>query len=140
MGKCHNSVVINASKQEVWNRIADFHDMSWTPNIIENVEKIGNKGGYEVGAQRILNGAFRETLQSVNAKDFTIEYTIDDGPGPLQKDHVESYRGKIQLVDTDEGTEVIWSSEYVSEDDNAVGELCNPVYQGMLKDLAAEFS
>lgn len=140
MGNCHNSVVVNASKQQVWNRIVDFHDMSWTPNVIENVKKIGDKSGHEIGAKRVLNGAFKETLLAVDAENFKFEYSIDDGPGPLQQDQIEFYKGKVQLKDTDGGTEVIWTSEFKSKDDNAVTELCNPVYQGMLQDLAADFS
>ena len=139
MGNCHNTIVVNASKQEVWDKIIDFHDLSWAPSVIEDVQVIGDKGGQEVGAQRLLNGAIRETLISMDPDTYTFTYTIDDGPGPLQKDSVESYVGKVTLADADNGTEVIWTSEFTAKDDDAVAVFCDPVYQGLLQDLAKQF-
>jgi len=88
----------------------------------------------------VLNGAIHETLKSVDADNFTFTYSIDDGPGPLQADGVESYLGKVELRDAGGKTEVVWTSQYVARDDDAVAEFCNPVYGALLQDLAAQFA
>lgn len=62
MGQCVNSTVLDASLPEVWQVIREFHVFSWDVPIIEKIEKAGNISGIEVGAKRILNGVFYETL------------------------------------------------------------------------------
>lgn len=134
MGQCYNSTVVNAGIDTTWATIQDFHEMSWASPVITKVEKIGATNGTEPGAQRVLNEAFHETLVSVDPGAYTFTYSIDDGPGPVAADAVSNYRGTVTLQRvTDSGqTFVVWVSSYESDQDNAVAEFCNPIYQALL--------
>ena len=59
---CYNSTVINAPADKVWAVLKDFHNLSWAKNVVAKVAVIGDKSSTEVGAKRILNDAFHETL------------------------------------------------------------------------------
>ena len=59
---CYNSIVINTPADEVWDVLKNFHDLSWSKNVVSNVEIVGDKSADEIGAKRILNAAFHETL------------------------------------------------------------------------------
>jgi len=65
MGQTYQSIVINAPAEKVWTAIRNFHDLSWAPNVITRVEVVGSQKGDEVGAGRVLNDAFRETLREL---------------------------------------------------------------------------
>ena len=41
MGTCCNSVTLNASSDQVWDSIKNFHDMSWATGVITSLEKVG---------------------------------------------------------------------------------------------------
>ena len=58
---CYNATILNASPDTVWNALRDFHDLSWSNNVVEKVTPVGDASGTEVGARRILNDAFHET-------------------------------------------------------------------------------
>jgi len=135
MGKCHNSIEINAPVDKVWATITDFHDLSWAPNVITSVAKVGDKSGTEVGARRILNNAFHETLLSLDADQHTFSYSIDDGPGPVASDAVDDYVGVVKLREAGQGCVVEWSSTYESANDGGVADLCNPIYRALLEDM-----
>lgn len=140
MGKCYNTVEITTSIDEVWNTISNFHDMSWAPGVITSVEKIGGKNADEVGAKRILNEAFHETLTEFNPEGYTFSYSIDDGPGPLASDAVSNYIGVVKLSENNGVCLVEWSSTYESANDDEVSEFCNPVYQALLGALKETLS
>jgi len=135
MGSCYNKIEINSSLQDVWNCICNFHDLSWAPNVIVSVTKAGDISGSNVGAKRVLNDAFHETLTELNTENFSFKYSIDDGPGPLANGEVNNYIGTVQLSSTNNGTLVEWSSSYESEQDNEVANFCNPIYLALLTDL-----
>jgi len=137
MGQCYNSTVINASIEQAWETVRDFHDMGWADPVITSVDKVGDLPGSAPGARRILNHAFHETLRSVDEENHAIVYSIDDGPGPVAADAVDNYRGYLTLFPvTDAGkTFVLWTSSYESGNDAAVGEFCNPIYRGLLQAL-----
>ena len=137
MGKCENSIVIDQPVAKVWKAISDFHNMSWAKGVIETCDKVGDTPGNEVGAQRLLNGAFHETLLSVDEGAKTFTYQITDGPGPIAKDAVKNYVGKVVLRQEGEGTFVEWTSTYEDGDETAVGELCNPIYVALLNAMKA---
>ena len=40
MGRCYNSAVIRAPRNEAWDRIKNFHDLSWAAGVIAKVETI----------------------------------------------------------------------------------------------------
>ena len=62
MGKTYQTAVINAPVDQVWSKIKNFHDFSWATGVIEKCEAVGDKPGDQIGARRILNDAFHETL------------------------------------------------------------------------------
>lgn len=121
---------VNASIGKVWEVMKDFHKVSWGDKVITKIDIVGEVPGTEVGAKRILNGAFHETLLSVDSQNFSFSYSNDDGPGPVSKDSVSNYVGKVSLYPiTDSGkTFVEWISTYESDSDSTVGDFCNPIY------------
>jgi hypothetical protein len=138
---CYNSTVVNANAEKVWEKLNDFHDLSWSKNVVEDVEKVGNKDGDEPGAKRELNGAFHETLLSLNNEAKTLSYSIDDGPGAVAKDNVNGYVGSVTVFPvTDTGSAFVeWKSDWDNEKEERVAELCNPIYHALLQDLKAHF-
>jgi hypothetical protein len=71
-------LIIAAAPQRVWDTIRNFHDASWTPNVIASLEIVGDKGGDEIGAGRVLNGVLHETLRELDDAGHTFAYSIDD--------------------------------------------------------------
>ena len=132
---------INAPIADVWTRISDFHDLSYASNVISSVDKIGGFGAREVGAKRVLNNAFHETLVEIDDDAHYLKYSIDDGPSPVSKDEVSNYFGFIQLTGNDDHTQthVSWRSNWDSNTDDAV-EFCHGIYVALLGELAASFS
>lgn len=138
----YQSTVIKASLGDVWDRISNFHDLSWAPEVITKCEKIGDAGGGEVGAKRVLNDAFHETVTRVDAGEHVIEYSIDDGPSPVSANDVSNYLGVIKLKPVTMGdgdsTFVEWSSSWDSDSDDAV-DFCHGIYVALLNGLRASF-
>lgn len=136
MGKTFQSITIKASVDKVWDAISDFSDMSWAPNVITDLQVVGNAGGKEIGAGRVLNNAFRETLISLDNEQRTFSYSIDDGPSPLSKDDVTNYVGtvKVQSAADGNGTLVEWSSKWENNDE-ATYEFCHGIYLALLDDM-----
>lgn len=142
MGRCYNSVVVNAPNSEVWAALRNFHDLGWAQGVVTKVDVVGDRKMDQVGARRVLNDAFHETLLSLDDHDRTLSYRIDDGPGPVARDRVKNYVGRVAVrsVTENDTTFVEWESSYESPDDRAVGELCNPIYQALLKALKQHFA
>ena len=141
MGQCYNTTVVNAPAADVWATMRDFHDMSWAKGVITSLDVVGETHGTKTGAGRILNNAFHETLRTIDDEGHTLTYSIDDGPGPVASDAVDNYRGILSLYPvTDTGqTFVEWKSTYDSNDHEAVGDFCDPIYQALLAALKAHF-
>ena len=142
MGKCYNSTVVDSSIENTWKTIRDFHNLGWAAPVVEHVEKVGEVAGDQPGAKRVLNGVFHETLVSLDDKLRRFSYSIDDGPGPVAKGAVSDYVGVVELYPvTDTGqTMVVWASTYQSDSNEAVGALCNPIYQAVLAALKANLN
>jgi len=138
---CFNSVIVNAPVDKVWSAMRNFYDLSWAPNVVEDVEQVGNFDGTQVGAKRVLNGAFQETLLGLDDKNRVIYYSIDDGPEAVSKDNVSGYVGRVQVlpVTDSNSTYVSWESSWESSG-GGVKEFCDPVYQAILADLKKTFS
>ena len=136
MGQTHQSTEISVPPEQVWDAIRNFHDLSWAPNVITNVESVGEKPGDEVGAIRVLNGVFHETLQSLDDEGKTFTYSIDDGPPPVSKDDVKNYVGRVNVrqADQGDGTVVEWSSAW-EDNDEAAAEFCRGIYVALLGDM-----
>ena len=84
MGRCHHSIVVKASVGQARNVIKDFHDFSWFPNVIKKTEPLGHTCGAEIGARRILNDTFPESLIEFNEGEYLFRYLIDEARGPLR--------------------------------------------------------
>lgn len=138
MGSTYQSIVINAPVEKVWSEIRNFHDLSWSPNVITEVQLIGDVPGDQVGAIRVLNGAFRETLRELDEEERTFAYTIDDGPPPVSMDDVKNYVGRVRVRPVTEGggTFVEWTSNW-EQNDEACYEFCHNIYVALLADMKA---
>ena len=143
---CYNAVVLNAPTDTVWAALRNFHDLSWTPNVVTDVKVVGNVGGTEPGAMRILNDAFQETLLALDDNTRTLRYSIDDGPGPVASSNVSGYVGEVRVMPVTVGTEgdqtvVVWTSNWASEggEGGPVGDFCDPIYRALLGDMKAYF-
>ena len=140
MGQCYNIVEISSSINEVWKTICDFHNLSWASGVITSLEKVGEKNGDEVGAKRVLNDAFHETLTEYDPSSYTFSYSIDDGPGPVSSDAVNNYVGVVKLSENNGVCLVEWSSTFESTNEEEVSEFCNPIYQALLNAMKETLS
>ena len=131
---------INASMDAIWNKLSNFHDGSWAPNVLQSCDKVGDISGYDVGAKRILNGVFHETLIETDHDSYSIKYSIDDGPSPVSKEEVSNYIGAIKLSPAEDGaTLVVWNSSWESNSEDAV-DFCHGIYVALLDELATSFN
>lgn len=137
---CNNSIIINAPAETVWNTIKDFFDMSWAPNAITKLDPTGTSGS-TIGAQRVLNDAFYETLRSVDNDAMTFTYSIDDGPECLAKDKVTNYVSRVQVmpVTADNTAYVVWTSNWDAGEEG-IEAFCSPIYQALLNDMNISLS
>lgn len=140
---CRNATVLNASADTVWTALRNFHDGSWSANVIEKLTPVGDHGGTEVGASRVLNDAFHETLRELDDANRYFSYSIDDGPGPLAKGQVTGYLGEVTVVPVSAPANsgqcvVVWTSKWESEA-GGVHEFCDPIYVALLNDIKAHF-
>lgn len=143
MGQCRNSAVVRAPIEQVWGALRDFHDFSWGKGVIETCKPLGSMKGDQVGARRLLNGTFEETLLELSDFEHRIRYRITDGPGtPVGKDVVRDFVGTIEVRPvTDEGASFVeWISRFESDQDGVVADFCNPIYRGLLAGLQSRFA
>ena len=138
---CLNSIVIPAPVAQVWARLRDFHDMDWAAGVIESCDAVGDVPGTQIGAKRILNQAFHETLLGLDDSRRIVRYSIDDGPDAVARDNVTNYIGEINVfpVTSDNSTFVLWASSW-DDSGGGVEAFCNPIYQGLLGALHRHFS
>lgn len=136
----YNSTIIEASADQVWSTLRNFNNMDWGDGIVESVDSVNGKGGTEVGATRMVNGAIRETLQSFDDDSMAFTYSIDDGPDVLASDMVSGYLGKVRVspITSTNQSFVEWSSDWVSAKGD-VKAFCDPLYAGLLGLLAKKF-
>ncbi|MCK5360372.1 MAG: SRPBCC family protein [Gammaproteobacteria bacterium] len=142
MPSTYQSNLINAPVEKVWDAISNFHDLSWAPNVVNSCESVGDTPGTEVGAKRILNGAFQETLRAVDSTAHEMTYSIDDGPSPVSAKEVSNYIGVIKLtpVTMQDSTLIEWSSNWDSNEEDAAASFCHNIYVAILGDLAETMS
>ncbi|MGR9037603.1 MAG: SRPBCC family protein [Gammaproteobacteria bacterium] len=132
-------MVVNAPVDKVWAAIKNFHDMSWATGVIEKCEAVGEESGTEIGARRILNDAFHETLLECNEQEHRIRYSIDEGPSPVSSAEVRYYIGNLHLIPVTlhDSTFVEWGSTWESDSDGAA-EFCHQIYVALLRALAQQ--
>ncbi|MBI2801773.1 MAG: SRPBCC family protein [Gammaproteobacteria bacterium] len=140
MPRVYNSIVVNAPIERGWQRIADFHDFSWALSVITKCEKIGDKDGTAVGAKRLLNGSFLDSLIAYSVLEHRIMYSIDDAPSPISPAEISNYVGDLHLlpITHERKTFVEWSGQWDSKSVEAVS-FMNDIYVALLRDLAAAF-
>ena len=100
---CCNSTVVAAPVEDVWAAVRDFHNMSAFPNVIQSVNAVGDTLGTQIGAKRVLNGVFHETLVALDDDARVLRYSIDDGPEAVSKDNVSGYIGELSLYPVTDG-------------------------------------
>ena len=138
MGKTYQSTTVNAPVDEVWATIRNFHDMSWASSIVSDCKPVGDVKGDQIGAKRVLNDAFHETLLELSDIDHRIRHSIDSGPPPVSTDE---YIGllRVSAVTDDNTSYVEWSSSRHGKDAETA-EFCSPLYVSMLGDLKKKFA
>jgi len=135
---CYNSTVVDGSPADVWAMIRNFHELGWAAGVVETAEKVGDLAGDQLGAKRVLNGVFHETLCALDDVNHIIRYSIDEGPGPLAKGEFSGYIGQVRLRSvSDTGqTFVEWSSKWSTGSSEIKG-FCDPIYQALLGAMKA---
>jgi len=138
---CYNTCIVNAPVEHVWAALRNFHDMSWATGVIESLDKIGDCAADQIGARRVLNGVFHETLLGINDVDRAFKYSIDDGPDVLARDQVSGYVGEVRVwpVADEQKTFVEWSSNWTTARGD-VKALCDPIYVALLDALKSHFA
>jgi len=138
---CYNSCIVDASADRVWHALRDFHDLSWAWGVIETVDRVGPKAPDQIGAQRVLNGVFKETLLALDDNEREFSYSIDDGPDAVSPDRVSGYVGRVSVFPVTDGdkTFVAWSSSW-RESQGGVEEFCDPIYKALLGALQKHFA
>ncbi len=139
MPTCYQSIIVSAPIEKVWDKVKNFHDMSWADQVIAQCDAVGNVSATELGAKRILNNAFHETLLECNDNEYRVRYSIDDGPSPVSAEEVKNYIGQIQLkpVTLSNETFVEWGSTWESSSEEA-REFCHQIYVALLQSLAQQ--
>lgn len=137
---CYNSIVINAPVDQVWEKVRNFHDLSWATGVIEKCEAASSLHATQIGAKRVLNGAFHETLHALDDLARVVRYSIDDGPDAVSRYNVQGYVGEVSVLPvTENGSSfVVWTSSWESSG-GGVAEFCNPIYQALLAALKRSF-
>lgn len=138
---CYNSIVIDAPADQVWGKIRNFHDLSWAAGVIEKCEAVGSIPASQIGAKRVLNNAFHETLHALDDLAHVVRYSIDDGPDAVSRDNVHGYIGEVRVspVTENNGSFVVWTSNWESSG-GGVAEFCNPIYHALLAALKKSFA
>ena len=138
MGSTYQSIIIHAAPQLVWAAIRNFHDVSWTPNVVASLEVVSDKDGDEIGAGRVLNGVFHETLRELDDDGHTFAYSVDEGPSPISSAEVSDYMGRVAVKASPDGTGTMveWTSSWQNNDE-AGYEFCHAIYMALLGDMKA---
>jgi hypothetical protein len=137
----YHSIVIQAPIDEVWKTIGNFHDLSWADPVLTKLEPIGDTPGEQVGAKRILENQYHETLIMYDAGRFTFSYTTENIPAEFSNSNVTDYVSTIRLlpVTANNATFVEWTATFETAQPDAVVELGNPIYEALLEVLKKRF-
>jgi len=141
MPATYQSTIVQAPAETVWQSLRDFHDMSWAAGVVEKCEAVGNRAGDQVGARRVLNDAFHETLRGLDDTTMTLRYSIDEGPSPVSSREVSNYAGTVHVVPaTEDGACVVeWHSQWEAASEDGVP-FCADIYKALLGRLRTHFA
>ncbi|MDN5870210.1 MAG: SRPBCC family protein [Nitrococcus sp.] len=134
-----NSVVVEAPVNRVWGAMRNFHDMSWAADEVE-CEPVGAYAGNQIGAKRIINGTFYETLIGLDDQARIMRWRIDLGSDSAVKDNVQEIIGEIRVypITEDNTTFVLWATSQ-EPSTGGVAEAGDDAYQAMLAELQRAF-
>lgn len=137
----YHSTVVEAPAERVWQAVRDFHDISWAPGVLETCAVVGEPGGDRIGARRVLNDSFRETLVAVDELERTLKYRLDDGPSPVSPAEVSNFVARISVrpVTTTGHAFVEMSARWDASDDAACS-FAGGIYEALLARLTAHLS
>ena len=141
MPSSYQSTIVNAPASSVWGALRNFHDMSWATGVVEKCEMVGERAGDQVGAKRIVNDVFHETLLAIDDYRMVLNYSIDEGPKPVSSNEVSEYVGTVNVVPASEdGACVVeWYSRWEAANDDGV-EFCGNIYKALLGKLREHFA
>lgn len=140
MPATYQSTIVQAPAEAVWKRLRNFHDMSWAAGVVDKCEAAGDRAGDQIGAQRVLNDVFHETLRGLDDTTMTMHYSIDEGPSPVSSREVSDYGGTVHVVPaTEDGACVVeWYSRWEAPNDDGVP-FCGDIYKALLGRLRGHF-
>lgn len=136
MGSTYHSAVIAAPVDRVWPALRDFHDVSWAGGVLTRCEPVGDRRGDQVGARRILNGLFHETLVGLDDRDRTMRYRIDDAPSPVSPREVHDFVARLHVAPiTASGETLVELSASWDGADEPARDFAGGIYDAILADL-----
>lgn len=141
MPSTYQFTTVNAPIEEVWQVIKPFYRLDWAPDVVSSIEVLNHLPDGAIGAKRLINGVFPETLKEINEDKFIIRYSIDDGPSPLSSQDVSNYHDIIALHRTENGnaTKIEWSSSWIADNNDAM-EFVEGIYKVFLASLDRRFA
>jgi len=137
MLKVEEAITLNAPAEKVWETIGEFGGLAdWHPAAVacttseqgsDVIRTISIPGG----------GSLVEKLEALHSKQFSMTYSIVDGPLP-----VTSYRSTLKLVPNgDHASKAMWSGEFAASgvDDEAAQKVIRGIYTTGLDALRKRF-
>lgn len=109
---CRNTKIIFNSKKSIWDEITNFYKWDWFSPIKE-VQTDKNFCPNEIGANRIINKDFYESILDVDLENDIFKYAINNGPNHFSNSKISSFVGTVKLIYIEEEiTEVIWKTSW----------------------------
>lgn len=133
MGTTYHSAVIETPVDRVWHAIRDFHDVSWAPGVLTKCVVVGDKKGDQIGARRLLNDQFHETLLALDDVDRAMRYQIDDGPSPVSRREIHDFVARLRCLPvTATGHTFLELSASWEGSGEPVSRFAGPIYEAIL--------
>ncbi len=135
---------IAAPPQAVWDRVKNFHDMSWHPAVV----KTEGEGGNTIGSTRLLTlgngGQILEKLEKYNDEKHSFFYRIESVDVKVLP--VTNYSSWFSIKETENGGSLVtWKGAFYRGypnnnpppelDDQAAKDAVKGVYEGGLANL-----
>jgi hypothetical protein len=116
--------------------IRDFHDVSWAPSVLKKCVVVGDCRGDQIGAQRVLNDDFHETLVALDDLDQIMKYQLVKGPSPVSPQEVRDFLAVVRVrpITASGSVLVEWSASWEASDDTAC-DFAGGIYAALLAEL-----